>query len=132
MFKNIFRTAIKESFNGVVPDSVKEKITKMVQIMTEAEIRWGKYATKGLLGFSDESIERFVHTQANEVLKNLMLPTIYPEYNIKENPLQRLLKDHIKGGEVDSKTLFFEGNPVDYSKASVDMSADLGSVNWDD
>lgn len=116
----------------MVPDNVKEKITKMVQIMTEAEIKWGKYATKGLLGFSDESIERFVHTQANEVFKNLMLPTIYPEYTIKENPLQRLLMDHIKGGEVDSKTLFFEDNPVDYSKASVDMSADLGSVNWDD
>ena len=132
LFKNIFRTAIKESFNGVVPVAVKEKITKMVQIMTEAEIRWGKYATKGLLGFSDESIERFVHTQANEVFSNLMLPKIYPEYTIKENPLQRLLMDHIKGGEVATKTLFFEGNPVDYSKSSVDMSADLGSVNWDD
>lgn len=132
LFKNIFRTAIKESFGGIVPEVVKEKITKMVQIMTEAEIRWGKYATKGLLGFSDKSIERFVHTQANEVFSNLMLPKIYPEYTIKENPLQRLLTDHIKGGEVATKTLFFEGNPVDYSKSTVDMSADLGSVNWDD
>ena len=29
--------------------------------------------------------------------------------------------EHIAGGDVETKTLFFEGNPVDYSKAGMDM-----------
>ena len=116
----IFRTAVNERFNGVVPEVVVKRVHEMLKIMTEAEIRWGIYAANGILGFSEQSITALAQGQANSVCKNLGIPTLY-EVNQKANPLRKLLRDHLRGGEVETKTLFFEGNPVDYSKAGMDM-----------
>lgn len=116
----IFRTAVIESFNGVVPEAVVNKIHEMLKVMTEAEIRWASYAAKGILGFSEHSITALAKGQANSVCKNLGIPAIYPGVSI-DNPLRKLIMNHIAGGEVETKTLFFEGNPVDYSKAGMDM-----------
>ena len=120
LFFQIFRTAVKETFGGVVPEHVVNKIHDMVKIMVVAEKRWARYAAAGVPGFTDTTIDALVESQANSVCKNLGIPTLY-EVDQKANPLGKLLRDHLRGGEVETKTLFFEGNPVDYSKGSMDM-----------
>lgn len=117
----------------MVPKAVIDKIHQMVVHMTQAEIRWTKYVTKDILGFSDESIRIFIEGQANSVCRNLGIPLLYKEEPISNNPLLASVLEHIKGGEVDTKTLFFEGNVADYTKTGPKMDTDnLDSIDWDD
>ena len=132
LFQNIFNTAIKETFNGIIPEEVIEKAHRMIKHMCEAEIRWTTYVTKGILGFSEHTIKVFIESQANSVCKNLKLPLLYPVVDLKDNPLRKLMLDHLKGGDVESKTMFFEENATEYAKGNLDMNVDLSSVNWDD
>ena len=87
--------------------------------MVNAEIRWLTYLTTGLMGFSDMSIKIFVEDKANNICKNLGLTQMY-EQN-KTNPIEKLLTDNLKGGVVESRSNFFEGNVVEYSKGSLIM-----------
>lgn len=133
LFANIFRTAIAESFNGVVPEEVVKKAHAMITMISEAEKRWTSYVANGvILGFSDRTIKVFIEHQANEVCKNMGIPPVYEDHSNEDNPLLKLVKDHVKGGEVATKTLFFEGNVADYSKAAVKMDLDLDDLNLDD
>lgn len=133
LFQGIFRTTIKESFDGVVPASVIERIHTMVKIMVDAEIRWTKYVTKDMLGFSDHSIKVYIESQGNSVCRNLGIPLLYEEVPLADNPLKQKLLSHYKNAEdVTTKSLFFEANVADYQKTGPDMSTDLSSVNWDD
>ena len=132
LFQNIFNTAIKETFNGIIPEEVIVKAHRMIKHMCEAEIRWTTYVTKGILGFSEHTIKVFIESQANSVCKNLKLPLLYSIVDLKDNPLRKLMLDHLKGGEVESKTMFFEENATEYAKGNLDMNVDLSSVNWDD
>lgn len=118
LFKNIFRTAVDESFDGVVPDTVTKKITEMILDMTIAEKRWTKYVTKGLLGFSDRAIDIFIEDQANNICSNLRLPLIFEKH--KDNPLRKILNKTLKGGGTDSREAFFESNVASYSKGAVE------------
>ena len=118
LFGNIFRATIQESFGGVVPQESIDKIREMVIEMANAEIRWTKYASIGLLGFTEKSIEVFIQHRANEVMKNLGLEPIY-DVDSKNNPLEKLLQKNIKGGELESRTNFFEANATEYSKSTV-------------
>lgn len=124
LFMQIFRTAIKESFNGKIPDIVLEKGKELIIKMTDAEKRWTKYATQGLLGFSDRTIDIFIESKANSVCKNLGLPLIYKEE--ANNPLGKLLQNFLRGGNVESRTNFFESNSVEYTKGSFKEDED-----WD-
>lgn len=133
LFANIFRTAVQESFNGVVPEEVVKKAHAMIRMISEAEKRWTNYVANGtILGFSDRTIKVFIEHQANEVCKNMGIPPVYEDHSNEDNPLLKLVKDHVKGGEVATKTLFFEGNVADYSKAAVKMDLDLDDLNLDD
>ena len=118
LFKNIFRTAVDESFDGVVPDSVSKKITEMILDMVTAEKRWTKYVTQGLLGFSDRAIDIFIEDQANNICSNLRLPLIFEKH--KDDPLKKILNKTLKGGGTDSREAFFESNVASYSKGSVE------------
>lgn len=118
LFMNIFRTCIKEEFNGEIPDEIKAKGRELIIKMTEAEKRWTKYATRGLLGFTDRTIDIFVESKANSVCKNLGFDLIY-EIN-DNNPLDKLLKKSLRGGGIESRTNFFESNSVEYTKGSLD------------
>lgn len=118
LFKNIFRTAVDESFGGVVPDTVTKKITEMIIDMAIAEKRWTKYVTQGLLGFSDRAIDIFIEDQANNICSNLRLPLIFEKH--KDNPLRKILNKTLKGGGTDSREAFFESNVASYSKGSVE------------
>lgn len=118
LFMNMFRTAVRENFNGVVPDVVKDGIHKMIKIMVEAEKRWCNYATKGVLGFSEASIKSLVEGKGNSVCKNLGLPLLYEAPS--NNPLQKLL-DKYDLSKSDAKDNFFEGNVAAYSKGTLVM-----------
>lgn len=120
LFMQIFRTAIKEDYEGVIPEAVVTRATELIKKMTEAEKRWTKYATKGLLGFTDSSIDVFVEGRANSVCTNLGLPLIYP--NNDNNPLEKLLKKSLRGGEMESRSNFFEVNSVEYTKGSLQVN----------
>ena len=117
LFKGIFRNIVLEEFDGVVPQIVVDKITQMVKAMTEAEIRWSVYALEGVMGVSEQAIRILVETQANSVCANLKLPFIYEKHN--NSPLNSLLANNLKGGELASKTNFFTNNVAEYSKSSV-------------
>lgn len=120
LFMLIFRTAIKEEYDGVIPESVVTRATDLIKKMTEAEKRWTKYATKGLLGFTDASIDIFVEGRANSVCSNLGLPLIYPKND--NNPLEKLLKKSLRGGEMESRSNFFEVNSVEYTKGALQVN----------
>ena len=119
LFKDIFRTAIVESFDGVIPAQIQNKAKHMIMEMVTAEKRWTKYVSKGLMGFSDRAIDVLVEQQANSVCKNLGLPTIYPKDT--ENPLKKLLVNNLKGGVMESRSNFFENNVAEYSKGALEI-----------
>jgi len=122
IFKNIFRTAVKENFDGVVPEDVKEFSLSLIEEMVNAEKRWTKYVSKGLLGFSERAIDIFVEGKGNSVCKNLGLPLLYEESEF--NPLQDLLNKHLVGGSESKRTGFFERNVADYTVGTLDMGDD--------
>jgi len=122
LFKNIFRTAVKETFDGIVPKDVEEFSLDLISKMVDAEKRWTKYVSKGLLGFSERAIDIFVEGKGNSVCKNLGLPLLYKESDF--NPLQDLLNKHLVGGELDKRTGFFEKNVADYTVGTLDMGDD--------
>ena len=117
LFKDIFRTIIHEEFNGRIPNDIVIKLHNLIKDMTIAEKRWSKYALRGAVGSSDEAIDYLVEGQANSVCSNLMIPKLFEER--KNNPLKKLLLKNLKGGVMSSRTNFFEGNVVDYSKGSL-------------
>lgn len=89
----------------------------MVKDMTETEIRWLTYVSNGLMGFTEHSIKVFVESRANYVLKNLGLKSVYDESG--NNPLNKLIQRNLKGGDIESRSNFFETNSTEYSKAMV-------------
>jgi ribonucleoside-diphosphate reductase beta chain len=117
LFKNIFRTTVSENPEALNQDTI-DHITKMIIDMCIAEQRWTKYATKGVLGFSDEAIRILSEHQANSVAKNLGIPLPYSKTD--GGPLAYLLNKYsmLKS---DTKTNFFESKPADYSVGSLDM-----------
>ena len=120
LFMLIFRTCIKESFNGEIPSIVKQQARELIIKMSDAEKRWTKYVTKGLLGFSNQAIDIFVESKANSICSNLGLDLIYE--NNSNNPLDKLLKKSLRGGEMESRTNFFEANSVEYTKGSLNVN----------
>jgi len=120
LFKRIFRQIVTEEFDNKVPENVKERIYGVIKNIVKAEKRWTKYVSKGLPGFSGATIDIFVEGKGNSVCKNLLLEPLYPKY--KYDPLDKLLKAHLKGGldSKKSKTNFFERNVADYSNDPIE------------
>lgn len=117
LFRKIFRTILEEEFNNTIPEKIKESMIVMIKTMVDAEKRWTKYVTKGLLGFTDRSIDIFVEAKGNSVCSNLKLDNLYKTETI--NPLQDILNKNLRGGKYESRTNFFEANATEYSKASI-------------
>lgn len=129
LFKQIFRSAIKELFGGVVPERVNDKAIEIIKFMTDVEYNWTKVITRDVVGFSDRVIRKFVEGQANSVARNLALTTehgygvIYPDDDkeIENNPLRRILLKHLpavtKDGDVTGvREGVFGHNVTDYNK----------------
>lgn len=118
LFKNIFRTIVKEECNGIVPENVKTKAMELILKMQEAEIRWTKYASKGLFGFTDEAIEIFVKNKVNVICKNLWLEQPYDKKDLQINPLQELVDEHTPVNN-NARQNFFEAKVTEYNIAAV-------------
>lgn len=115
LFMHIFRTTVAENNIDLSPDTELVKfILNMITEMTNAEKRWTKYVSKGLLGFSERAIDVFVESKANSICKNLKLPLLYKEE--VNNPLQAILQKHLKDGKLASRENYFENNVTQYNK----------------
>lgn len=89
--------------------------------MTDAEKRWTKYIAQGVLGYSDNIVDIFVEAQANSVCTNLLMDTIYPTVDDANNPLRRILLNHLPVNNGGKRSGVFEGNVIEYSKNSIEL-----------
>jgi ribonucleoside-diphosphate reductase beta chain len=116
LFRNIFRTAVKENS---IEDSTIETISKMIVHMCEEEKIWTKHITKALLGFSEAAVDLYVEYFANSVCKNLNIPLLYPVTD--GGPLMSIVEENsLLTTSSSTKSNFFETAVVDYSKNSID------------
>lgn len=122
LFKMIYRTAINENEKGNIPENVKTRGRELIKSATELEKRWGNYACKGLLGFSEDSIKIFVENRANDICRNMWLDPIYPD--VKNDPLDKLLRKYLVGTGEESRQKFFEQNVLNYNHGGM-------SDDWD-
>lgn len=121
LFKNIFRSTIREQYGDIanVPASTIEKIKNLISSMAETEIRWTKYLTKNLLGFSDRVIEQYIQYKANSVCDNLLLDKLYPETS--DGGVLMNLENKWSMLKSERKTAFFEAKVGDYSTGSISL-----------
>ena len=114
LFKNIFRTAVKEV--GIENETII-KIKKMILNMTEEEKTWTKHITNKLLGFSDLAIDMFIEEKANSVCKNLNIDLLFEKTN--GGPLMSLVDKYSMLG-IKTKSNFFEVPVGDYTVNGLD------------
>ena len=122
LFKNMFRTAcIENNINLSLKEyePLVKEFHDMIHNMVEAEIRWTNYITKGVLGFSEQSIQIYVEHKGNSVCKNLGIQPLYKQTD--GGPLQKLL-EKFSLLKSDIKTNFMESKVVDYDMSGLDMS----------
>ena len=119
LFKMIYRTALDELYDGIVPGELVVKIHKAITDMVAAELEWGLFMTEGMFGFTELSLIALIETQANNVCKNLKIPALYETHPI--NPLGNILTKNLKGGGLSSREAFFEVNVAGYSKNNLIM-----------
>ncbi|MCD6190968.1 MAG: ribonucleotide-diphosphate reductase subunit beta [Sulfurimonas sp.] len=100
----------------------KPKYDKMAKEMliraTEREIKFLKYSSEGVLGFSDPSIENFMHWVCNERFRELGFELHYSKADTTDG-LVKIFKNYSQLN--DTKTNFFEGTVKTYSKQNLDM-----------
>lgn len=119
LFKNIFRTTMRELFDGEVPEVVIKRAHDAIRHMAEEEIIWTSYITEGMLGFSERSIRWFIEAQANSICRNLKIPNAYDlEIEDRDNPLRQFLLEKLT---TESRGTLFDLQGTNYI-ASVQSS----------
>lgn len=117
----VFRTAVRESFDGVIPESVLQRANNLIKEMTEAEIEWTSYVGEGMRMFTPESIDTFIKGQSNSVCKNLGIPLLYPEVVGKPNPLNKMLMENLNAADnTKLRSSIFEVNAMEYNKNALE------------
>ncbi|MCJ8347122.1 ribonucleotide-diphosphate reductase subunit beta [bacterium] len=119
LFQNMINT-LKQEKPELFTKEIKEKMMNLMREAVENEIAWGQYIIRdGILGLTDELIDRYIKYLSNRRMMSIGFPVLYPD--ITKNPM----------AWVDSfssvnqlKTDFFEAKPTAYSKAS--------NLDWDD
>lgn len=96
------------------------RVSELIKYVAEAEKQWLTYVTDSLLGYTEHSIDIFVNNKANLICKALNIPTIY-EVNTDLDPINKILIKSLKGGELESRTNFFEANATEYSKTELKL-----------
>lgn len=115
LYANIYKH-IKEdcNLNGTNIDS---RAKKLILEATEDEKEFLRYSTKGVMGFTDESINNFMDWIASNRLRELGISN-----NLNPNANEGLVKIFKSYSEVnDTKTNFFEGTVKNYSKQQITM-----------
>jgi len=117
LFKNIYKDVLDEVFGGEVPNDLKKDLKDLIDYMTGVEIRWTKYVTKDLFGFTDESINVYIKDKANQICRNMKIEELYPD--IKDGGVIKefIEKKYVMKGS--TKTNFFESKVADYAKGSI-------------
>jgi len=119
LFQNIINTTRKEN-SHLFTEETSEKLLELMDSAVKSEIEWGQYIIRdGVLGLTDEIIDRYIRFLANKRLKAIGLKELYPE--IVDHPMKWV--DSFSAVN-QIKTDFFEAKPTAYSKAS--------AVDWDE
>lgn len=119
LFQNIINTTRKENPH-LFTEETNEKLLELMDSAVKSEIEWGQYIIRdGVLGLTDEIIDRYIRFLANKRLKAIGLKELYPE--IVDHPMKWV--DSFSAVN-QIKTDFFEAKPTAYSKAS--------AVDWDE
>lgn len=123
LFKNIFRTAVKELLVDTkhLPEEFIERIYKLLKHMTWVEINWMLYLAKqaNINGFNEDTISQFIQDKANSICKNLGIDKLYPD--VKDGGLIETFVDKWSLVGKDNKTSFFESKVADYSLGTLIM-----------
>lgn len=119
LFQNIINTIRKENpelFDAGTIDRMRSLMRNAVQ----SEIEWGQYIIRdGVLGLTDEIIDKYIKYLANRRLSNIGMSPLYEE--IVDHPM-KWVESFSAVNKI--KTDFFEAKPTAYSKAS--------NVDWDE
>lgn len=119
LFQNIINTIRKEKpelFDAGTIDRMRSLMRNAVQ----SEIEWGQYIIRdGVLGLTDEIIDKYIKYLANRRLSNIGMSPLYEE--IVDHPM-KWVESFSAVNKI--KTDFFEAKPTAYSKAS--------NVDWDE
>ena len=116
LFQNLINSLKKEMPQLFTKDLIEE-VVEMFREAVKVESAWGDYITQGqILGLTSEIIHEYIRYLADERLKRVGLP---PLYNAK-HPIKWV--DTFSSFN-EQKTNFFEAQPSNYAK---------GSINFDD
>ncbi len=118
LFKNIFNTAYKEIYGDTRNKQLDTEIFTMIQDMADKEFTWTKYATEGILGFSDKAIKMYTDYCAYQVMKNLHIDYLWKTTPPEPGPLM-IIEEKYSLLTSKVKTNFFEGTVADYSIGSI-------------
>jgi ribonucleoside-diphosphate reductase beta chain len=114
LFQNLINTLRRERSDLFTPHLLEE-VYDMFRHAVELEISWGIYITDGgILGLTDELIEKYIKFLADQRLHAVGLDKLYNE----DNPIKWVDKFSQFN---DQKTNFFEGNVTNYSKGSLEF-----------
>jgi len=91
---------------------------EMLKRQVAIEIDYLKYSTEGVLGFTDQAIEEFMHWIGNSRSRELGLGVQFPVADASNGLIKIFKKYSIHN---DTKTNFFEGSVKNYSKTALDM-----------
>jgi ribonucleoside-diphosphate reductase beta chain len=110
---------LKKEMPEIFTTEFVDEVLQMFREAVELETAWGKYITNGeILGLSDKNVELYIKYLANERLRKVGLPNLYP---VGENPL-KWVDEFSKFN--DQRTNFFEGNVTNYSKGGLHFEDD--------
>ena len=116
LFGNMFQISLRQR-PYLNTEELKQTAYIYIDKFVNLEIEWTKYITAGnILGFSDEGIERYCKYRGNAICENLGYPKLY---NVEKSPLQSIEDKYCDFNT--TRTNFFEGNVVNYSKGSLDL-----------
>jgi ribonucleoside-diphosphate reductase beta chain len=119
LFRYIFEEIARENPH-LMTSELMEELRDMMRQAVEHEIAWGQYVTNNeIAGLTQDLIDRYIRYLANQRLRSLGIPILYPE--ITEHPLPWI----DQYAAINSmKTDFFEQKVTNYTKSA--------NLNWDE
>ena len=119
LFQNILNTIRKEK-PQLFDEETIQRMRTLMHNAVKSEIEWGQYIIRdGVLGLTDEIIDKYIKYLANRRLSNIGMEPLYE--GIKDHPM-KWVESFSAVNKI--KTDFFEAKPTAYSKAS--------NVDWDE
>lgn len=119
LFKQIYKTILNEN-PDIDTKTIIKNTEKVIKDLTASEIRWILYVTKNILGYSKRIVEELVYYRANHLLSFIGSEyRNFTELSGRQNPLNKLIEESIRGGSMSIKENFFENRVTEYSKGLI-------------